>query len=153
MTNAEIVKLLETIRQGNEHLINPESEVIKAAIEKKARTETAQIDKESRVEVAKIEKDGKVETAKIEKAARVEAAQIEADSKLAVAEIEATNEKRNRIAMYVTSGIGLLGTAATIISRWMMFSTGLKFEQDGVYTSPMTKSMAQDAVRDKNTKF
>ena len=65
MTNAEIVKLLETIRKENQHLINPESDVIKAAIEKKARTETAQIDKESRVEVAKIEKDGKVETAKI----------------------------------------------------------------------------------------
>ena len=68
-----------------------------------------------------------------------------------IADLQA--EKKNRIAMYVTSGIGLLGTAATIISRWMMFSTGLKFEQDGVYTSPMTKSIAQDAVRDKNTKF
>lgn len=98
------------------------------------------------------EPESKVLSAAYENEARTKAAEIDADARIQVANLEASEGKRNRIAMYVTTGISAAVSIAGLVMKSIMFREGLTFEQTGVYTSVMTKSMAQDAVRGDGTK-
>ena len=93
------------------------------------------------------EPEGKVISAAYDGEARTKAAELDANAKIQVANIEASEGKKNRIAMYITTGISAAVSVAGLVMKGLMFREGLQFEETGVYTSVMTKSMAQDAVR------
>lgn len=93
------------------------------------------------------EAEAKVLAAQVDADARKEIAEVEAAVKRCIAEVEAETAKRDRICNYITTGlqagVQLFGTIASVL----IFSAGIEYEKTGTYTSPFTKSIAQNAMR------
>ena len=99
-----------------------------------------------------INPEGDVLKTALDAEGKVKAAEIEANSRLEIAKIESEDAKKGRIATYICTGVSGAISIAGLVLKAIMFREGLQFEETGVYTSVMTKSMAQDAVRGDGTK-
>lgn len=91
--------------------------------------------------------DGKVISAVVESETSKQVAEIKAEGDKQVALIESERAKKDRICQYVTTGLQALVHVGTAACSVLIFAAGLNFEQTGTYTSPFTKSMAQNAMR------